>query len=107
MKHRRDRSGKRKEETIDKDNIEWLAGKVRMPVDVLAGAPVFFMTGRYQIWVENYKSILEYSEEQIRVQTRQGRVRIYGEILHIEEFSRDGMRIVGRINGMEFVRGEQ
>jgi len=104
MKNRKDRSGKRKEEQIDKDDIEWLAEKVRMPVEVLAGAPVFFMTGRYQIWVENYKSILEYGDQGIRIQTRQGRVRIYGRTLHIEEYSRDGMRIVGRIDGVEFVR---
>lgn len=91
-----------KESQADKDSLEWLADRIRIPAEVLAGAPVFFMNGRHQIWVENYKSILEYKEDAIRIQTRQGRVRIYGRKLCIDEFTKDGMRIVGHIAGVEF-----
>lgn len=89
----------------DKDSMEWLADRLRMPAEVLAGAPVFILNGKHQVWVENYKSILEYEDDQIRIQTRQGKVRIWGKMLGIDEFTKDGMRIVGRISGVEFLSG--
>ena len=93
---------KGKESEIEKERLEWLADRMQLPAEVLAGAPVFFLNGRNQIWVENFKSILEYQEDVVRIQTGQGKVRIYGRKLCIDEFTRDGMRIIGRIEGVEF-----
>lgn len=101
---RRGKAGRQENpEMRDKDSMEWLADRLRVPTEVLAGAPVFILNGKHQVWVENYKSILEYEDNQIRLLTRQGRVRIWGKLLAIDEFTKDGMRIVGRISGVEFL----
>lgn len=102
-RRRREKREKRQErEQPERDSLEWLADRLKMPTEVLAGAPVFILNGRHQVWVENYRSILEYQDSQIRLQTKQGKVRITGKRLAIDEFTQDGMRIVGRISGVEF-----
>jgi len=99
---KREKEKQKLEDRVDKDSPDWLADRLRISVEALTGAPVFILNGKYQLWVENYKSILEYQEDQIRIQTRQGKVRIWGKRLDIDEFTRDGMRIVGKILGVEF-----
>ena len=94
-----------KPQAEDKDSLEWLADRVQVPAEVLGGAPVFFFYGQHQLWVENYKSILEYQDTIIRIQTKQGRVKICGKALGIDEFAKDGMRITGWIKCVEFYGG--
>lgn len=103
-KEKQSKKRRKETESKDHDSLEWLADRLQMPAEILAGAPVFIMNGKHQIWVENYKSILEYQDGVIRLQTKQGKVRISGKKLCIDEFTRDGMRIVGRISRVEFTQ---
>ena len=52
--------------------------------------------------MEKYKSILEDQDTIIRIQTKQGRVKICGKALGIDEFAKEGMRITGWIKSVEF-----
>ena len=99
---RQSRQNPKRQQAKDKDSLEWLADRVQVPAEVLAGAPIFILNGKHQLWVGNYKSILEYQDTIIRIQTKQGRVKICGKALGIDEFAKEGMRITGWIKSVEF-----
>ncbi len=54
---------------------ERFAAAANMPKDVVLGASVVTVIGNGEISIENYRGILEYTGELIRVQTKKGRSR--------------------------------
>ena len=52
--------------------------------------------------MENYRSILEYQEEQIRIQTGTGKIRIAGKRLGIAYYREECMCTVGEIHSIEY-----
>ena len=85
------------------DQLEWLAQELHLPTEMLAKAPLLILNGKHQIWIENYRRILEYQEYKLKILTGQGKVVIHGKNLSIEEFTKDGMRVIGTISNVEFL----
>ena len=75
-----------------------------MPKDVVLGVPVVTMNGREELCIENYRGIIEYTEELIRVQTKTGQIRIAGKRMQIEYYTNDEMKITGQIASLEYVK---
>ena len=67
-----------------------------MPKDVVLGASVVTVIGNGEISIENYRGILEYTGELIRVQTKKGQIQVHGKGLQIEYYLNDEMKITGR-----------
>ncbi len=84
-------------------HMESLSDTMKLPSDIIAGAPIISMIGRRQLSVENYKGIIEYTGELVRIQTKSGRVHIKGKNLNIEYYNEDDMRITGYISTIEFL----
>lgn len=80
-----------------------LSGKLRMQEDILAKAPVLTSYGRYRLCIENYRSILEYKEEQIRIQTKTGKIAVEGKNLGIAYYRDECMCIVGEISSIHYI----
>lgn len=78
-----------------------------MPRDVVMGAAVVNVLGDFQVCIENYRGIIEYTESLIRIQTKDGRIRICGRRLRIEYYTNDEMEIKGKIDTLEFVSGRE
>ncbi|MEG1459493.1 MAG: YabP/YqfC family sporulation protein, partial [Acetivibrio sp.] len=74
-----------KEKTVE--IMEGISDTMKLPSDMLAGAPILSLIGQRQICIENYKGIIEYTEELIRVQTKIGRIHIRGNNLNIEYYT--------------------
>ena len=66
------------------------------------GAAIITVTGRNDLMVENYKGILEYHQDKIRLSLKQGQVEIAGDQLKIEYYTSEDMRITGRIDRVEY-----
>jgi sporulation protein YqfC len=79
-----------------------ISGVLNLSEDILAKAPVVTSFGRYRVCIENYRSILEYQEEQIRIQTKTGKIRIAGKRLGIAYYREDCMCVVGEIHSIEY-----
>lgn len=62
------------------------------------GAVIVTATGSSEVLIENYKGILEYTGEKIRLQTKSCQVEIGGKSLMIEYYTNDEMKIVGTIH---------
>lgn len=76
---------------------------VGMPKDVIYGVPMVTLTGHSEMFVSNYRGILEYTEQLIRVQTKLGRIHVTGKSLQIEYYNNDEMKIIGHINTLEYL----
>ena len=69
---------------------------------MLAGAPIIMATGKHQLVLENYKGIIEYTGNLIRVQTKTCKICIEGKKLNIDYFTNDEMRISGTIEAIRY-----
>jgi sporulation protein YqfC len=76
--------------------------KLKIQEDILTKAPVLTSFGRYRLCIENYRSILDYQENQIRIQTKAGKIHISGERLSIAYYRDECMCVVGEIHSIEY-----
>lgn len=79
-----------------------ISGKLRIQENILVKAPVLTSYGKYRLCIENYRSILEYREEQIRIQTKLGKISIQGQHLVIAYYRDECMCIVGEISCIQY-----
>ncbi len=73
-----------------------------LPPGTLYNAPRFEINGNTEIIAESCKSILEYSENIVQIDTNDLIVTFYGTDLKIQHIKTDSLIIKGRISSMEF-----
>lgn len=73
-----------------------------LPKDVVMGMPVLTVTGQMELSLENYRGILEYTDTLIRIQTKNGQIKITGKHLQVEYYTNDEMKLLGHIDSIEF-----
>ena len=73
---------------------------LELPKDLMYGAVMITATGRREVLVENYRGILEYSTECIRLQAKDCRVNISGKSLNIQYYTNEEMKITGIIKSI-------
>ena len=83
---------------------ERVADRIHLSQDILAGAMIVTTTGMHQVMIENYKGILEYTGDSIRVQGKQGRISILGSNLVIQYYTDDEMVVTGQIDEVKYNR---
>ena len=75
---------------------------LELPKDLVYGAILITATGRRELLVENYRGILEYTTECIRLQAKDCRVAISGKSLNIQYYTNEEMKISGIINCIQY-----
>lgn len=96
-------SKKKKMKPYEKQTyLESLSAQIRLPADILAGAPVITATGRNELCLENYKGIIEFTGSMIKIQTKVCKIVIEGKHLKILYFTEDEMRISGFIQAIYY-----
>lgn len=73
---------------------------LELPKDLMYGAVLLSATGRRELLVENYRGILEYTTECIRLQAKDCRVAISGKSLNIQYYTNEEMKITGIIKSI-------
>lgn len=81
---------------------EKMTEKLRLPKDLVMGAAVLTVTGRSEAYIENYRGIIEYTEEKIRLQTKTCQMTLTGQKLHIDYYTEDEMKISGLIGEIHY-----
>ena len=61
-----------------------LAEILELPKDIILDLPKIIMIGNLQIYIENHKGILEYTDNRIRINTKNGILRIIGKNLMLK-----------------------
>ena len=78
-----------------------MADAANLP-DVVLGVPILTLTGHYEVNIENYRGILEYTEQLIRINVRSGQIRITGKSLEINYYTTTDMKITGKVEKIEY-----
>ncbi len=75
---------------------------LELPKDLMYGASIVTITGRREVLIENYKGILEYNEEYIRIQAKNVKITIFGKQLTIEYYTNEDMKVAGFIKSVAY-----
>lgn len=70
---------------------------LELPKDLMYGSVLVTVTGTSEMLLENYRGIIEYTSERIRVQTKHCQIQIQGQRLLIAYYTNDEMKITGNI----------
>ena len=82
---------------------EMLVESLKLPKDICMGALKVTMTGNREAWIENYRGILEYTENQILLQGKTCQVSFEGNGLSIDYYTTEDMKISGCIGCVRYI----
>ncbi len=91
---------KKKEKTNKK---ELLIESLHLPMDICAGALRVTLTGNREAWIENYRGILEYTEQMILLQAKTCQVCFEGTKLSVDYYTNEDMKISGCISAVRYL----
>jgi len=76
---------------------------LELPKEIMLNLPLISFVGREEVTIENYKGILEYGEELVRIGTAAGVLRLTGKGLCLKQLSAECMVVTGRIESLHFL----
>ena len=79
-----------------------IAKKLNIPEDISNGLPIVTINGKNEIYIENYRGIIEYGKQTIRLQTKCGRICIKGTALEIIYYTNTDMKICGNLEDISY-----
>lgn len=74
----------------------------KLPQDAVKGESLLTFIGTTTVRIENYRSILIYSDTLIKIQAKKYKVLVAGKRLKIRYYDKDEMEITGRIASVSF-----
>jgi len=74
---------------------------LEMPKEVYTNLPKLTVVGFEEMIIENYKSIIEYEEFLVRINTHMGILNINGFNLNLEKMTNDDIKITGTIERID------
>ena len=80
---------------------EQMTEALNLPKDLTLGAVILTITGKHEAYVENYMSLIEYTENQIRIQTRTCQLEIHGAQLEIVYYTHEEMKSTGELREVQ------
>lgn len=81
---------------------ELFVESLKLPKDSMLGASIITITGNTDVFVENYKGIIEYSKEIILLQGKTCKIEITGRRLNIVYYTNEDMKISGMIENVRY-----
>ncbi len=85
------------------DGLRQLILDHNLPAEAVLKEMLVTMVGHSELWIENYKALLEYSESTILIQAGKYLVRIEGERLTISHYMEEHMMICGKIRSITYL----
>ncbi len=82
---------------------EKIIDSLQLPKDIVNGDIRITLTGYREVWVENYKGILEYSQECILLQGKTCKVQFVGKRLTIDYYTNEDMKLTGKITSINYL----
>lgn len=80
---------------------ERVVAAMRLPKDVFLGELLVSVVGRRSVYVENYRSILFYTDTMLKLQGKNCKLKVCGRQLMIEYYTGEEMKINGIIESLE------
>lgn len=73
---------------------------LHIPKDVAAGEPVITVTGRRNVYIENYRRIISFMDDEVKIQGKTCRIIVRGKRLAIDYYTGDDILISGMIHSV-------
>ncbi|OPZ90329.1 MAG: YabP family protein [Firmicutes bacterium ADurb.Bin419] len=83
---------------------EKMSELLELPKDIVLNVPKLTMIGNGDLLIENFKGIIEYDDDRIRVNTNSGIIKICGTRLGIKEITSEDLMVNGEISSLEFLK---
>nr|WP_317357762.1 YabP/YqfC family sporulation protein [uncultured Tyzzerella sp.] len=80
-----------------------LSEGIEIPSEIVLNVPLITVIGRSKIIIENFKNIVQYSNEIIKVNTSSGIFKIVGKNLFLKELNKNKISIKGILIQFEFI----
>ena len=80
-----------------------MVNALELPKEVILNLPLISLSGKEELVIENYKGIVEYSDEIIRVSTAVGVLRVGGKGLLLKQLTSECIVITGSIQNITFL----
>lgn len=81
-----------------------VADSLDMSKEVILDVPKLVFIGNHEVAVENYKSIMEYTDTKIVLEAKPCVLRFTGQELELKSMAREMIFVTGKINKLEFVK---
>ena len=98
---------RKKKENIEEPKAgirEKLAEMLELPKEIVMNIPKMTMIGNKDLIIENYKGIIEYDGNRIRINTGSGIIKITGDSMTIKEITSEDILVSGNISSFEFMK---
>lgn len=82
---------------------ERLVEMLDLPKDIVLNLPKLIFTGNRELFVENYRGIVEYSDTVIRISTGESIIKVGGRGLGIKNIASEEITLCGEIKTLEFM----
>lgn len=80
-----------------------ISDSLRLPSDLTRGDILVSVTGRHEVFVENYKGIIEYTDCRIMLSGKSGSVLLEGKELSVVYYTGDEMKVEGTLDNICFL----
>ena len=85
--------------------VKKLASFFDLPKEIVLDYPYISLVGHEELNIQNYKSLLEYSQNRIRISTTTGAIKIEGSGLQIKYITAENVKIKGIIQNVDLGGG--
>ncbi len=75
---------------------------LEIPREVISDIPKITVTGFDEIFIENFKGILEYEDFFVRISTSVGNININGFNLKLNQMTDNDILVTGKIENLDF-----
>jgi sporulation protein YqfC len=76
---------------------------LKLPKEIILDFPLLTIVGNEEVLIENYRGLIEYTEEKIRLNSSCGVIKISGKKLEVKQITDENLKIAGIITGVEFL----
>lgn len=96
------RTREEREDAKRSSGKELVVESLKLPKDSLLGASIVTLTGNTEVFVENYKGIIEYTSQVILLQGKTCKIEICGRRLNIVYYTNEDMKISGYVDAVRY-----
>ncbi|UOQ46347.1 sporulation protein YqfC [Halobacillus salinarum] len=81
----------------------WLGRSFDLPSDVMLDLPRITTIGSIHVYIENHTGLLHFSDEEVRLQYKQGQIKIVGRDLGVKMMLKEEILLEGSLQSVEFL----
>lgn len=80
-----------------------ITGMLELPSEIVFNLPLISIVGNEEMLIENYKGVIEYSDDRIRINTSCGIMKIEGKALVLKQVTSENIKVKGTITRFEYL----